>query len=191
VLSILSTGLIGLLGTLLGGWLTYQQQQATARRDHEKWKREHRADEQRRAIERDDARREMRRSAAVAFVRHVDAHREACRAYWDAVDRQAPEADLTTARNAYVNSWDALALELAAFQLAASPDVSVEGGALYNAVRDYSEAVDRVARDVRGAGKHAESVQEALFVARRRFISAAQGDLAAKDAAHAIEVPAV
>lgn len=124
----------------------------------------------------------MRKDAAVAFVKQVDAHREACRAYWEVLGPASLNTDVAAAKSTYLASWDAVALELGAFQLATSPDVSQEGGSLYNALRDYSEAVEAVARNQRGASQHAESVQDAIFAARGRFIRVAQADLTPADA---------
>lgn len=165
----IATGLFGLLGTVVGGVISYKLQthQAVQARSIE---RERRADEDQTAW------REHRRQASVEFVNRVDhlaeSGREVCCSLGDAVSDDERQRSM----DAYLADWRTLASGFAAFQLAVTAALNAQAAELYNAARDYSVAVDeRVAG--RKDGTKADRAQDALREARRLFIAAAQEDL--------------
>ncbi len=182
--SIIAAGFFGLLGTTLGGYISYKQQKSAAQDQREnraaeqerQWRQDRAAESERRAAEQQEKWREMRRQAAVAFVKQIDDLAESGRTYWVSLQEKVHGHELETARSAYLASWQTLASDFASFQLAVTAELNEEGIALYGAARDYSVAIDEIA-DGRRANAKANRAQDDLLEARRQFIRAAQRDL--------------
>ncbi|SET22344.1 hypothetical protein [Geodermatophilus poikilotrophus] len=182
--SIIAAGLFGLLGTTLGGYISYKQQKSAAQDERanrkveqaRQWQQDRAAESERRAAEQQEKGREMRRQAAVAFVKQVDDLAESGRTYWVSLREKAHGPELESARSAYLASWQTLASDFASFQLAVTAELNREGIALYGAARDYSVAIDEIA-DGRRTNAKADRAQDDLLEARRQFIRAAQHDL--------------
>ncbi|MGY2001721.1 hypothetical protein [Blastococcus sp. SYSU DS1024] len=189
--SIIAAGLFGLLGTAVGGFISYLLQKTAARQEREnraaeqeiriaeqerQWRQELTTERDRRATEQQEKWREMRREAAVAFVKQIDDLAESGRAYWESLQDKTSGSEFERARSAYLTSWQTLASDFASFQLAVTEELNKEGVALYRAARDYSVAIDEVARGRRSNTK-ADRAQDDLLEARRQFIRAAQREL--------------
>jgi hypothetical protein len=183
--SIIVSGLLTLVGTSLGSWLTYRHQRAIAQDERSErksaedrtWERERIEGRQTRTDEQLKAWNQLRRQAAVSFLTEVAEHAEACRAYWDLIAAEGTETDVELARVSYVETWRTVFANFATFQLSSSESLSQRGQELYGILIKYSEAVDVVAKKKRGATTVAIEAQQAFYTSRDAFITAAQADL--------------
>jgi gas vesicle protein len=182
VFATIAPALFGLLGTVVGGLLTFLQQERNGR--------ETRASESReRANEQQEKWRETRRQAAVEFVGQVDRLSDRTREYWASLDDDSLDAESREAiKAAYLDAWRVLVGGFASFQITVSPELNEAGTKLRNAVTAYTEAVEAIAASNRRTQKATdESVrtQDEAWNARRQFIAVAHTDLEVRDSPYA------
>jgi hypothetical protein len=165
----------GLLGTLVGGLLTYRQQTLQGRQTQ-------RHEAESRAVEIGEGWRKTRLQAAVEFINRADRLVDSTREYWTALDARVTSTELQRAKDAYLTDWRRLVADFASFQLTVTPDLNEAGSSLRNAVKDYTVAVDAVAGADNAAARAkaaraAEQGHDTIWELRREFIGVAQREL--------------
>ncbi|RBY76264.1 hypothetical protein DQ239_14885 [Blastococcus sp. TF02-09] len=179
--AIIASGVLALAGTTLGSVLTYRHQSKLARQDREakaaaeerQWERERDAEGQARFDRESDAWMETRRAAAETFLRLVAAHAEACRTYWVLLADKA-DAELEATRSTYLATWRDVFAEVTTFQLRATAALSEQGRELFDALIEYSDAVERVTTKT---SQKAEAAQQRFYTARDQFVTSARSEL--------------
>lgn len=188
VFTTIAPALFGLAGTLVGGLLTFVQQERSGRatrlsettlRDSELY----------------ESRREARRQAAADFLGQVDRLTDRTREFWASLDDQSMGVVARKGtRAAYLDAWRDLVAGFASFQITVNPGLSSVGAELRNAVTTYTDAVEEVAEPegvTQQASKRAERAQAAVWAARRAFIAAAHADLESVAGSHVAEQASV
>jgi hypothetical protein len=163
-----ATGLVGVLGALVGGVAALAGQFWHSR-----------AEQRRQDDARADARRDVRRAACVAYLAQLDLFQERARDVVTAVGSGSADGR-AVAWSRYQQAWRALVDALAAVQIAGPEVVSAAGAAVHDAASSYGTAVEARYEGGRGASVGAD-LERRLGEARREFAGTARGALALAD----------
>ena len=153
--------MFGLLGTLVGGLITWFGQWHSSR-----------VERRRQEIQLQQQRADLRRQAYLRFLNSADEFQEHARDI-TAVIGVGRDGDVRRqAEERYLLGWRQLNSCLAEAQIAGPRQVSEEAGRLYSAAAAYSNAVDNYIRETpqgnRGKAQR-ESLEDAMIEARRVF----------------------
>jgi hypothetical protein len=173
----LTAGIFAVLGTVLGGGVTFVTNAFSARTQAQQAKavRVHEAEQARRA--RIDARGaeldDMRRDACVMFLTLAAKFRDVADEYGWMLEAPSTEETART-RDRYLQAWADFSASTAPIQIAGPPKLADAAVAFRDSVGDYSLDLDRRARGEKLARGH-DAKNVSMNEARDTFAGIAQG----------------
>lgn len=162
----ISTGLLGILGSLLGGWITLKSQRESAQRTYDLAE-----------LGRRDSSLDRQRAACAEFMVAIDDFIESARDLWAKQDGTDAHA-IGASYEAHARAWQAVCVALPHFQLAAPVELSDAAVQLKKHAGSYSDELDNRFQHRKWSRTRLETLREELASARHDFMTSAQQALA-------------
>ena len=158
----ISTGLLGILGSFLGGWMTLRAQRESAQRTYELA-----------LLSRSDSSVDVQRAACADFLVAIDDFIESARDLWARQD--GADAELIAASyETHARTWQTVCVALPTFQLSAPLELSDAAVELKKRAGCYSDELDSRFHHRRWSRSRLETLRDELIAARHDFMADAQ-----------------